>query len=333
MLAESRDSSRNPGAVRPRADTLLRYAAGGYPMQDITMPEPVVVLANPAAGSGRCSRLGRRAVALLESHGVVVETIVSRGAGHLAEIAAAEAGRGRARLVAIGGDGTLSEVARGLLSVPAAVTVLGVVPLGTGNDFIKSAGLPRDWRAACRRLASGCTPRRIDAGRVNGRWFINGVGFGFDAAIARATLRHKWMPGPLGYGAGLVDALCAGVGRPVCTLRWDGGEDRRAVTLVAACNGQYAGGLFRLAPRAELDDGRLDIVWADALSRLQVLRHAPRVIRGTHESLPIAHLARTTRLEIESDRPQPAQADGELLGDGIARLEIELAAGALRLWT
>jgi diacylglycerol kinase (ATP) len=217
--------------------------------------------------------------------------------------------------------------------VPGAVTALGVVPLGTGNDFVKSAGLPRDWRAACRRLAGGCALRDIDAGQVNGRWFINGVGFGFDAAIARATLRHKWMPGPLGYGAGLVDALRAGVGRPVCTLRWDGGEDQRAITLVAACNGQYAGGLFRLAPRAQLDDGRLDVVWADALSRLQVLRHAPRVIRGTHESLPIAHLARTTRLEIECDRPLPAQADGELLGDDLRRLVIELSAGVLRLWT
>jgi diacylglycerol kinase (ATP) len=297
------------------------------------MPESVLVLANPAAGSGRARRLGRRAVALLETHGLAIETVVSRGAGHLAEAAAAAAGRGCARLVAIGGDGTLSEVARGLLSVPGAVTALGVVPLGTGNDFVKSAGLPRDWRAACRRLAGGCTPRSIDAGRVNGRWFINGVGFGFDAAIARATLRYKWMPGPLGYGAGLVDALCAGVGRPVCTLRWDGGEDRRAVTLVAACNGQFAGGLFRLAPRAALDDGRLDVVWADALSRLEVLRHAPRVIRGTHESLSIAHRARTCRLQVESDRPLPAQADGELLGDDLARLDIELSAGALRLWT
>jgi diacylglycerol kinase (ATP) len=297
------------------------------------MPESVLVLANPAAGSGRARRLGRRAVALLQGHGLAIETVVSRGAGHLAEAAAAAAARGRARMIAIGGDGTLSEVARGLLSVPGAVTALGIVPLGTGNDFVKSAGLPRDWRAACRRLATGCTPRSVDAGRVNGRWFINGVGFGFDAAIARATLRYKWMPGPLGYGAGLVDALCAGVGRPVCTLRWDGGEDRRAVTLVAACNGQFAGGLFRLAPRAALDDGRLDVVWADALSRLQVLRHAPRVIRGTHESLSIAHRARTCRLQVESDRPLPAQADGELLGDALARLDIELSAGVLRLWT
>ena len=297
------------------------------------MPESVMVLANPAAGGGRGRRLGAQAAALLERHGLQVETVVSRGTGHLAEVAAAEAGRGRARLVAIGGDGTLSEVARGLLGVTGADTLLGIVPLGTGNDFVKSAGLPRDWRSACLRLAAGCTPRRIDAGRVNGRWFINGVGFGFDAAIAEATQRHKWLPGALGYAAGLVDALRAGVGRPVCTLRWDGGEDRRAITLVAACNGQYAGGLFRLAPRAALDDGLLDLVWADALSRLQVLRHAPRVIRGTHESMPIAHLARSTRLTVESDRPLPAQADGELLGDALLRLDIELAAGALRLWT
>jgi len=297
------------------------------------MPESVVVLANLAAGNGRSRRLARRAVAMLEHEGLDVVTVISRGPGHLAETAAAEAARGRLRLVALGGDGTLSEVARGLLSVPGAATTLGIVPLGTGNDFVKSAGLPRDWQAACRGLAAGCTPRRIDAGRVNGRWFVNGVGLGFDAAIAHATRRHKWLPGPLGYAAGLLDALRAGVGRPVCTLRWDGGEDRRAITLVAACNGQYAGGLFRLAPEARLDDGRLDLVWADALSRLQVLRHAPSVIRGTHERLPVAHRAQGTWLEVTSDVPLPAQADGELLGDDLLHLSIELSPGVLRLWT
>jgi diacylglycerol kinase (ATP) len=297
------------------------------------MPESVVVLANPAAGNGRSHRLAARAVALLERHGLQVEAVFSSGPGHLVEVAASEAERGRARLIALGGDGTLSEVAHGLLSVPGAETAMGIVPLGTGNDFVKSARLPRDWREACRRLAGGFSPRRVDAGRVNGRWFINGVGFGFDAAIARATLRHKWLPGPLGYAAGMLDALCAGVGRPVCRLRWDGGEDRRAVTLVAACNGQFAGGLFHLAPGAELDDGQIDVVWADALTRLQVLRHAPSVMRGTHERLAVTHRARTARLEIHSDVPLPAQADGELLGAELDHLLIELVPGALRLWT
>ena len=297
------------------------------------MPEAVVLLANPAAGSGRGRRLGARVAQLLQSGGLRIETVVSRGPGHLAEAAAREAARGRTRIIALGGDGTLSEVARGLLQAPGAPTILGIVPLGTGNDFIKSAGLPRDWRRACALLTGGCTPRRIDAGRVNGRWFINAVGLGFDAAIARATARYKWLPGALGYGAGLVAALRAGVGAPVCTLRWDGGEDRRAVTLVAACNGRYAGGLFHLAPRAELDDGRLDLVWADALGRFQALRHAPSVMRGTHGRLPIAHQARARRLEVTSDRPLPAQADGELLGLEVERLEIEVAPGAIALWT
>lgn len=297
------------------------------------MPEPVVVLFNPVAGGGRSRRLGARAVTLLADHGLLVETVTSRGPGHLADAAAAAAQQGRQRLIALGGDGTVSEVARGLLGVPGATTALGIVPLGTGNDFVKSAGLPRHWRDACRGLAAGCAPRRMDAGKVNGHWFINGAGFGFDAAIARATLRYKWLPGPLGYGAGLLDALQSGAGRPVCTLRWDGGVDRRPVTLVAACNGQYAGGLFRLAPGAALDDGLLDVIWADALSRLQLLRLAPRVIRGTHERRAVIHRARTARLEIRSEVPLPAQADGELLGTDLVHLSIELAPGALNLWT
>ena len=297
------------------------------------MSEAVVLLANPAAGSGRGGALGGRAARLLESHGLRLETVVSRGPGHLAEVAATEAGRGRARLVALGGDGTLSEIAQGLLAVPGTPTLLGIVPLGTGNDFIKSTGWPRDWRQACAALARGCTPRRLDAATVNGRWFVNAVGLGFDAAIAASTARYKWLPGALGYAAGLLEALRAGVETPVCTLRWDGGEDRRRITLVAACNGQFAGGLFHLAPGARLDDGRLDLVWADGLGRLGVLRHAPRVMRGTHGELPVAHTTRAQRLEIVSESPLPAQADGELLGLEVTRLEIEVAPGALGLWT
>jgi diacylglycerol kinase (ATP) len=297
------------------------------------MPEAVHVLANPAAGNGRGRRIGARALALLERCGLELDATFSRSVDHLEELAAAEARRGGARIIAIGGDGTFSAVARGLLNVPGAPTILGIVPLGTGNDFVKSTGLPRNWRAACRALAAGCTPRAIDAARVNGRWFINGVGMGFDAAVARATLRHKWLPGPLGYAVGLIEALATGVGRPVCTIRWDGGEDRRPVTLIAACNGQYVGGLFRLAPGAALDDGHLDIVWADALNRRQVLRHAASVMRGTHERLPFVHRARAVRVEICSDTPMPVQADGELIGDDLRRLTIELMPGALRLWT
>jgi diacylglycerol kinase (ATP) len=302
--------------------------------QGITlMSEAVVVLVNPAAGRGRCRRLGARAITLLENLGLPVETVVSRGPGHLADAAEIEARRGRARVIALGGDGTLSEVARGLLDAGETETLLGAVPLGTGNDFVKSARLPAGWRRACERLARRCVPHSIDAGRVNGRWFINGVGLGFDAAIVRAMLRHTRLPGPLGYAAGLLDALRLDTGRPLCRIRWDGGEDVRAVTLVAACNGQYAGGLFRLAPEAALDDGRLDIVWADALSALQVLRHAPRVIRGAHLGLPIVHTVRAARVDIESDRPMPVQADGDLIGEETLQLSISVAPRALRLWT
>ena len=297
------------------------------------MPEPVLLLANPAAGNGRALRRLAAVESLLAACGLEVEARISRAPGHLTELAAAAAQEGRNRLLVAGGDGSLSEVAHGVLGVPGAETALGLVPLGTGNDLIKTAGLPRDWRAACRRLAAGCVVRRIDAGQVNDRWFINAAGFGFDASIAYATERYKWLPGPLGYVAGLAHALRQGTGRPICLLRWDGGTDRRAVTLVAACNGQYLGGLFRLAPEAALDDGQMDLVWADALTRTQVLRHAPRVMRGTHTTLPEMHQARSRRLDVESDTPRPLQADGELLGREVTRVSLRLVPGALALWT
>lgn len=295
------------------------------------MPAPVPVLVNPAAGGGRAHRIAGPVGELLAGAGRPVEVVISRGPGHLAEAAAAAARDGRPVVVALGGDGTLSEVAAGLLEEGSGRTALAPVPVGTGNDFVKTAGIPRDWRAACRGIVAGGTARKVDAGRVNGRWFINGVGIGLDAAVAVGADRFKASAGVLGYVAGFAGTLWRGPVCPAARLRWDGGESEGRVSLVTVCNGQYVGGLFHIAPQASLDDGRLSLVWADALTRAQVLRYAPRVIRGTHLALPIAHSAEATRVEVRVDEPLPVQADGEIIATGATSLSIEIVPGALAL--
>lgn len=295
------------------------------------MPAPIQVLVNPAAGGGRAHRTAGPVRDLLAGAGRPAQVVISRGPGHLAEAAAEAARAGDPLVVALGGDGTLSEVAAGLLEEGSGRTALAPVPVGTGNDFVKTAGIPRDWRAACRRIVTAGAARKIDAGRVNGRWFINGVGIGLDAAVAVGADRYKDRAGVLGYLAGFAGTLWRGPVCPPGQLRWDGGEAAGRLSLVTVCNGRYVGGLFHIAPDARLDDGRLSLVWADAVSRSQVLRYAPRVIRGTHLALPIAHSAEVTRVDIEVDAPLPVQADGEIVSTGARRLSVEIVPGALAL--
>jgi YegS/Rv2252/BmrU family lipid kinase len=293
------------------------------------MPAPIPVLVNPAAGGGRSLRAVDPVRAMLAEGGRTPEIVVSTGAGHLAEAAAAASRRGLPHVIALGGDGTLSEVASGLLAEGSTRTALAPVPVGTGNDFVKAAGVPQDWRAACRRILAGGEPRIVDAGRVDGRWFINGVGIGLDAAVAVGADRFKRRFGVLGYLAGFAGTLWRGPAGPRTRLCWDEGEDVRPMSLVTVCNGRYVGGLFHIAPEARLDDGLLSLVWAEAVGRIEVLRYVPRVIRGTHLALPIARSASVTRVEIEADAPLPVQADGEIISFGSTRLSVEIVPGAL----
>lgn len=294
------------------------------------MHSPTTVLVNPAAGGGRALRSAQALRGILTDGGLDCRLVISRGRGDLARAAADAARAGEDFVIAFGGDGTLSEVASGLLDV-GGETALAPIPVGTGNDFVKTAGIPRDWRAAARRVVTRPDPRRVDAGRVNGRWFINGVGMGLDAAVAIGADRHKRRVGVLGYLAGFAETLRRGPVCPRAHLSWDSGADERPVSLVSVSNGSHVGGLFHIAPGARLDDGELRLVWADAIGRCDVLRYAPRVIRGTHLSLPIVHTAAVRHVTVEVDAPLPVQADGEIIDSGATRLDVEIVPGALRL--
>jgi len=204
------------------------------------------------------------------------------------------------------------------------------VAVGTGNDFIKAAGLPRDWRAACKRIVSGSV-RRVDVGRCNEHYFANGIGAGLDAEVARASRSIRHLRGNLVYGAELAKMLVRGVRTPRVTIEDDSGRIEGAVTLVAVANGPWYGGAFHIAPGATIDDGWLDVVVAAAVDRLGVLRFTPRVLAGTHLTLPIVRHHRARRVTITCEQGLCVHADGEILYDAAQRLEIEILPQALSL--
>ncbi len=293
------------------------------------------LLINPRAGRGRGRRCARRLRRRLEAAGVRVRASFSRAPGDVEAQVRAACAEGWPHVIVAGGDGTIHEAVNGILAAGAgAATALGLIPLGTGNDFAKSIELPRDWRAAADRVAdrlrSG-TVRRVDAGRCNDFYFANGLGLGLDAEVTALSERLKWLPGSAAYVAALAGLLARGAPAVRGRIEHEGGAFEQRVSMVAALNGQWIGGVFHLAPSARNDDGLLQLVVAEPVNRRQILRYAPRVMRGRHEDLAIVRVAASRWLRLTVDAPLILEADGEIRERRATRLEVEALPGALAL--
>jgi diacylglycerol kinase (ATP) len=294
---------------------------------------PLHLLVNPSAGRGRAAKRLSGILQHLQQAGLKPVVHQSTGLGDIEAEAKVLAGAEGTLLVA-GGDGSVHELVNGILGA-GATTPFGVIPVGSGNDFAKAAEIPLDWEAATRlladRLASNATPRPVDAGRMNGRFFANGAGIGLDATVTRRVLAYRWPGGDVLYLRALLRTLAHGV--PAIRLRirndellWDG-----PLTLANIANGAWIGGMFHIAPHAGHADGQLDLLVAAApLKRRRVLKLLPKLVKGTHLDEPEVHHWTVTRLSVESDQPVASHLDGEVQ-PLTTQFEIEVLPGALRL--
>lgn len=217
----------------------------------------VAIVMNPTSGSGGSRSLLASISSLLSGRGMDVRVFATQSSGDECRQAELALAAGATDVVCVGGDGTLSEVV-GVLAGKDAT--LYIVPSGTGNDFARAFGLPREPVAALAAQLDG-TPARIDLGMINGRPFLNVSGSGFDVEVLRMTEELKSVyPGETAYRK----AVLAVVGRyqaMEAELSIDGGPfRRRRVTIAEFANGQYIGGGMRVAPFAREDDGLLDVV-------------------------------------------------------------------------
>ena len=287
---------------------------------------------NPAAGKGK-GALAREAIErAMAPTGLRFDVVVTAGPGDAARLAGLAADEGATTVVAVGGDGTVHEVANGLLAAgrPAA---LGIVPAGSGNDFARALRLPTDVAAACALLVEGKT-RWIDVGQVTvdggpPRVFLNGVGVGFTAAVAIEARGLGWLTGLPLYVVALLRALALRFATPLATVRGDGFERPARVTFVEACNGQWEGGGFHLAPNGDPSDGLLDVVVLGAVPRLTFLRLLPAFIAGTHVQSAAVGTYASSRLDVELETAVPVQADGETIALAARRVAVELQPRAL----
>lgn len=288
----------------------------------------VLVVLNPVAGRGRAQGEWNDVRRRLTAAGVAFDEAVTSRPLEAIEISEKEAGNFSC-IVAAGGDGTVHEVANGLMRAGGR-TALGVIPLGSGDDFEKLLSA----RDPVQRLVAQ-QPRQFDIGRIvagGTRYFANGMDIGFGAHGARNIAS---VPAFLtGFGAYLGALVLTLLRYPSLRVRLRLGDappvDLTTV-MTAVMNGTTFGGSFRVCPEACADDGLLDLLIVDALGRLAILGLVPKILRGAHAGDPRLRLLRARRVTIESDTPLLVEADGEIAFDGARRLEIEVLPAALRV--
>jgi YegS/Rv2252/BmrU family lipid kinase len=277
------------------------------------VPVSICLIVNPSAGGGKAGRVAPEVERTLRGHGLRVRRVDTRDLDH-ARVLADEAARAGETVVALSGDGMIGVVADALRRVPGAV--LGVLPGGRGNDLARVLGIPEDPLEACAVIAHGA-PRAMDVGEVGGHAFVGIASVGFDSEANRiANVAPAWLGG-LVYAYGALRALAAW--RPArFQIELDPPGERLSFSAytVGAANSKTYGGGMRAAPDAMLDDGLLEVVVLESISKLRFLTTIfPRVFKGTHVQLPSVHVFRAAEVEISADRPFAMYADGDPIGD------------------
>lgn len=295
---------------------------------------PIPLFFNPVAGRGRAARKVARLGEFLTTAGIAHEAIASDAPGDLeARVLHAVDGGVGARIIVAGGDGSIHEAVNGLFRA-GHNAALGVVPVGTGNDFAKACGIPLYWEDAATllvdRIRNDIAPRPIDAGRMNERYFANGAGIGFDAKVNSIARDIRLPIGDMVYLIAVLQGMWDGVITPDVTMRYAGRDHDGPVTIANISNGPWVGGMFQIAPMAKNDDGFFDLVVAAPVSRPRIMALLPKLIRGTHIGEPDISHARVREFELIATEPVPSHLDGEVQPLQ-TRFRISLLEGALSL--
>jgi YegS/Rv2252/BmrU family lipid kinase len=295
------------------------------------MTAPVRLIVNPSAGGGKAGRVLPDVLGALEAHGLSVHSELTRNLNHARELACSAA-LASETVVCLSGDGMVGAVADALRVIPGAL--LGVLPGGRGNDLARVLGIPADPVQACATVADGFS-RTLDLGDVNGQAFIGIASAGFDSDCNRIANEASPRLGNLVYAYSALRVLAGW--RPArfhITIEPDGDASlRKSHTFVgysvAAANSKAYGGGMLLAPNALLNDGQLDVVVIERVSKLRFLVNLPKVFKGTHINLPSIHTWQTREVEISADRPFTLYADGDPIGELPVR--IKAVPGAIKV--
>jgi diacylglycerol kinase (ATP) len=306
-----------------------------------------LVIVNPRSGGGRAGRTFPEVKVVLERRLGAFDVAFTTQPEHAIELARDAARRGTELVVAVGGDGTLHEVANGVLDADVGDrTAVGYVGQGTGGDFRRTLGIEHRLDAYVEAIASG-RRRAVDAGKLRyrgrdgkdgARWFVNILSAGMGGLVDRyVSDTTKALGGKAAYLWASTKALVACQrARLRCDVSLEGEKHQRSVDtfMIAICNGRYFGSGMHVAPMAEPDDGRFEVVSIDAPGKLAMAAFSRVIYEGKHLTAPgVQHFAcDRIAIDLENERARDVfllDVDGEPLG-GLP-LEVELVKRALTL--
>jgi diacylglycerol kinase (ATP) len=278
----------------------------------------ITAILNPAAGGGGGAARAEEALRALPG----VRLVRTSGPGDGQRLAREAVAAGAEVVVACGGDGTVFEVANGLM--PEARAALAVLPVGTGNSFVRDLGLA-DLDAAVGALKDQ-RRRKIDVLKVEHTggvlYSVNLVSYGFSAVAGELTNRRFKPMGSAGYVSAVLASLVR-LKHHVVPNALDGGAfDSRPMTLLSFCNSRYTGGAMMMAPPALVDDGLVDVVRIGPMNRRRFIACFPKIFRGTHPEMPEVQLTRAHTVSIARIGPLPVMIDGEVQQIETTRIEV-----------
>lgn len=300
------------------------------------MPKKIKIILNPMADMGNAWRAARDLRSITEQHGGI-DWSGTVYPGHAIDLA--RSSEGYDMVIAMGGDGTVHEVMNGLMQIPEdRRPVLGIVPVGSGNDFGHIISASTSPAEALNRAIHG-EPSTVDLGLmtdVHGRreYFDNTLGIGFGAMV---TIRSHQLPllrGFIMYLTAVIQAILLDHNAMRMQIEVDGQKVDKSVIYLILCNGPREGGGFLVAPDAKIDDGLLDYAMITYVSRLKMFRIVPEVMKGTHGRFKEVTLGKCKKFTLTADRPLYIHADGEIFsgpGTDIRQVSFEILPNALRI--
>lgn len=292
------------------------------------------IIVNPTAGRG----LGEKSIPKIESnlsrHGLDFTLVRTERMWHAAELAEKAARTGFDVIVCVSGDGTINEAINGIMKARKdgfTKCVFTVLSIGTGNDFASGTGIPGNLSDGLISLIAN-KRKMIDLGLATGgdypggRYFGNGIGVGFDAAVGNEAVKVRWTRGLPAYLIGVIKTVFLYYNPAQLEIVLDDKEIIKQVSLmISVMNGRRMGGGFQMAPESQPDDGLFDLCIAETASKGRILALIPHFIRGTQASQPEVKMRRASKVSIKSlDKSFPAHADGEFICLSGSALALEL---------
>ena len=299
----------------------------------------VRVIFNPRANRGRNAEIAYELKQLTDQLGGA-DWVMTDAPGHATQLATEAGQLGYERVVAMGGDGTVHEVVNGLMQIDAPVRpALGILPVGSGNDFVRGIGVTAQYTEALQLAFRADHLRAIDIaythlGTNPRRYWVNALGIGFDAAVTLQSQRINSLRGFSMYFLAAVRTIIENYEAPMMYIDIDGMTLAHPVQMLTIGNGTREGGGFITTPESKVDDGWLNYALFSPVSRPMMIRLIPEVMRGTHGRFHQVRMGTLKSMRLRADRALLVHTDGEMVAtyaDNVCELELGVVPGAIKL--